>query len=382
MSNNQLKLIIGGDLYVAEGIPTGDIISNNVKNLFEDSDYRLVNLESPICGNTKKNKILKTGPHLRTSKETIQPILKSLSIDAVTLANNHIMDYGSEGLDETILTLNNSDIKYVGAGKNIHTAKEPLTIEKNGLKVAILNFTENEWSIAGINKSGANPLNIISNVNQLKAAKATHDKVICIIHGGHEYYPLPSPRMVNQYHFYAENGADAIINHHTHCISGYEIYNNIPIAYSLGNMLFTIEKNIESWYTGLLAKLSVKKDGPVQIEMYPVRQEKKTFRLDTLNAIDQEKVLKDLDVLSSIISEPKELRMKWSAFLEESKNKIEIFSPFKAVPGRYARGIINRLGGNQIFLKDWYLKSVLNHIRCEAHYDVMVELLSEKFDNR
>jgi len=50
-------------------------------------------------------------------------------------------------------------------------------------------------------KPGANPLDIIDNVNQIKAAKATHDKVICIIHGGHEYYHLPSPRMQKQYRF-------------------------------------------------------------------------------------------------------------------------------------------------------------------------------------
>ncbi len=81
---------------------------------------------------------------------------------------------------------------------------QPFTIEKEGLKIAILNFTENEWSSATKDKGGANPLDIIDNVRQIKTAKANHDKVICVIHGGHEHYNLPSPRMQKQNRFYAK----------------------------------------------------------------------------------------------------------------------------------------------------------------------------------
>ena len=56
-----------------------------------------------------------------------------------------------------------------------------------------------------------------------------------IVHGGHECYNLPSPRMQKQYLFYADQGADIVVGHHTHCISGYEVYKGVPIYYSLGN---------------------------------------------------------------------------------------------------------------------------------------------------
>jgi poly-gamma-glutamate capsule biosynthesis protein CapA/YwtB (metallophosphatase superfamily) len=80
-------------------------------------------------------------------------------------------------------------------------------------------------------------MDIIDNANQIKEAKATHDKVIVIVHGGHEYYNLPSPRMQKQYRFYADQGADFVVGHHTHCISGYEVYNGVPIYYSLPKSL-------------------------------------------------------------------------------------------------------------------------------------------------
>ena len=88
-------------------------------------------------------------------------------------------------------------------------------------------------------------MDIIDNTNQIREAKASHDKVIVIVHGGHEYYNLLSPRMQKQYRFYADQGADIVVGHHTHCISGNEIHNGVPKYYSLGNFLFTGRSTIE-----------------------------------------------------------------------------------------------------------------------------------------
>ena len=130
-------------------------------------------------------------------------------------------------------------------------ASKYITLEKDGLKIAIINFCENEWSIAEAGSPGANPMDIIDNASQIKSAKESHDKVIVIVHGGHEYYNLPSPRMQKQYHFYADQGADIFVGHHTHCISGNEVYKGVPIYYSLGNFLFTMNNSNNEWYTGM-----------------------------------------------------------------------------------------------------------------------------------
>lgn len=67
------------------------------------------------------------------------------------------------------------------------------------ITIGIINFCENEWSIAEEDSAGANPMDFIDNAYQIREAKATHDKVIVIVHGDHEYYSLPSPRMQKQY---------------------------------------------------------------------------------------------------------------------------------------------------------------------------------------
>ncbi|NQU33318.1 MAG: CapA family protein, partial [Bacteroidetes bacterium] len=93
-----MKLIIAGDFYISDKQRGQDLIDSSIKDLFLKADFRIVNQEAPITSNTPINKIQKTGPHLQTSAETTLPYLKQLKVDLVTLANNHILDYGNKGL--------------------------------------------------------------------------------------------------------------------------------------------------------------------------------------------------------------------------------------------------------------------------------------------
>ncbi len=372
-----MNILIAGDLFISDNFEGKNLIDDSIIELFEKADYRIVNQEAPITADIPGNKILKTGPHLRTSEKTTIPFLKQLKVDMVTLANNHILDYGSQGLNDTFNTLRKNKIDFVGAGKNINEATKLYTIEKDDLKIAILNFAENEWSIAEKNKPGANPLDIIDNVTQIKAAKATHDKVICIIHGGHEYYHLPSPRMVKQYRFYAENGADAIVGHHTHCIGGYEIYNDVPIIYSLANFLFTLPSKRDEWYTGLLAELKIEKDKTISFELFPINQQKETFKINQPQQQEKQQVLQQVIEFSKIISNGTVLQNYWEDFVQGSKHYLIYFSPLNAINNKYIRGLINRIGINKILLNQQYLKLILNLIRCEAHVNVAKEYVDE-----
>lgn len=83
------------------------------------------------------------------------------------------------------------------------------------------------------NSAGANPLNPIQQYYKTKEARHNADYVLVIVHGGHEHYQLPSPRMVEIYQFFIDAGADAVVNHHQHCFSGYEVFNDRPIFYGL-----------------------------------------------------------------------------------------------------------------------------------------------------
>jgi len=313
---------------------------------------------------------------LRTLDNTTIPFLKQLRIDMVTLANNHILDYGENGLKDTFKALTKEQIAFVGAGNNIQEAAKPFTLEKEGLKIAILNFAENEWSIAENDKPGANPLDIIDNVNQIKAAKATHDKVICIIHGGHEYYHLPSPRMQKQYRFYAEQGADAVIGHHTHCISGNEVYKNVPIIYSLGNFLFTKPSKKDVWYEGSITNLLIEKEEPIKFEIYPVKQQKNSFQTVLLKNHEKNIVFEKIQNFNNTITENEILQKKWDELIDEKqKNYIKYLSPVNSIRNRLVRTGINKLGLDSRLISNRHLLLLLNIIRCESHYNLLSSAL-------
>ena len=374
-----MKVLIAGDLYISDDFIGETIIDSSIENLFSKADYRIVNLESPLTEDLFKNKILKTGPHLRSNSETTIPFLNKLNINLTTLANNHILDYGEKGLNSTFRVLNENQIDIVGAGNNLLEASLPFSLEKDNLKIAFLNFTENEWSVQEEANPGANPLDIIENVNQIKVAKLSHDKVICIIHGGHEYCHLPSPRMVKQYRFYVDNGADAIIGHHTHCVGGYEYHNGVPIIYSLGNFIFTIASKHEEWYKGLIVELNIEKEKQISFNLHPIQQELNTFKTKLLVDKNKQIVLDKVNKLSSVIINKVDLYEKWDNFLNENSRNYLSNLPFtNSINYRYLRGILNRLGFGNLFLNVRYSKFLLNLIRCEAHLDGVKRLLTKK----
>ena len=178
-----VNVLIGGDFYISDAYQGKDLFDLSILTLFTQADYRIVNLEAPITINDRKNMIFKTGDHLQSSKETTLPYLKKLKIDLVTLANNHIMDYDLIGLSDTLTSLKGTEIDFVGCGLNLPDAGKPYVLAKEGMRIAILNFTHNEWANASLEKPGANPLDCIENFRQIREAKKDNDVVIIIFRG-------------------------------------------------------------------------------------------------------------------------------------------------------------------------------------------------------
>ena len=376
-----MNILIAGDIFISDEFKGKNLIDKSIISLFENSDYRIVNLEAPITNDNSKDKIIKTGPHLRNFDTTIIPFLKLLKMDLVTLANNHILDYGVNGLMNTFKTLNNEKVFFVGAGNNLKDAAKHYTIENNEIKIAILNFCESEWSIAKEDEPGCNPLEIISNVNQIKRAKINHDKVICIIHGGHEHYELPSPNMVDQYHFYAENGADAIVGHHTHCIGGYETYKGVPIIYSLGNFIFTKKNKHTTWYNGLILNFKVSKENKIEFEIYPHSQDNENLSIKLLEGNSKQLVIDKLNTLNKIITNKELLLKYWNEFLlKKQEEYVSMFSPIFGIKYPRVRGLLYRLKIHKLLHSNTHLKLILNLIRCESHAEIVKHSIEKKIN--
>jgi poly-gamma-glutamate capsule biosynthesis protein CapA/YwtB (metallophosphatase superfamily) len=109
----------------------------------------------------------------------------------IGMANNHILDYGYEGVMERLASCQKNTLCHVGAGHNIEEAQMAFVIETKGVKVAIIAVAEREFCIAGEDTPGAAPLDAIDTTYQL--ARAQPDLVIVTIHGGNKYFPYPRP---------------------------------------------------------------------------------------------------------------------------------------------------------------------------------------------
>lgn len=380
MIEKAISINICGDFYSDTKSLNENYFTKEIRELFQRSDFNIVNLECPVAADMSK-KIHKTGPHLSGSPYTFS-YLRQLNTSLVTLATNHLMDFGPEGLLHTMKLCKDNSISYVGAGLSLDQARKPFIFESGDTIISVLNFAENEWSVASENKPGANPVNIIDNVRQIKSAREISDFVLVIIHGGHEQYHLPNPRMVTQYRFYAENGASVVIGHHPHCISGYEVYNDVPIFYSLGNFLFTWKSLRDSWYVGLVLNLTIKRDTKIEWNLIPVKQARNTFTMTLIDGVEKKDVMSEIEKYSMIISDDKLLSDNWECFVEKWYNeKIDMCSPVHLFGNKRIINGLRKTGLNRLFRRKNNYANILNNIRCESHYDLLKRIIEKYLES-
>lgn len=241
-SNIVVKLLFTGDYYPFKELDDYVRTSSAPSSIFgdlntqiPDCDVVATNIEFPITQSRKKQ--LKTGPHLKGDPVTLLP-LKEAGFNLAYLSNNHTLDYGIEGLYDTIKHVSEVGMATVGVGKSLPEARLPFRFEKNGIIVSILNFSENEFNTAHKGSGGANPLDIINNIKDIRQAKSVSDHVFVVVHAGQDFNHYPPPFLVEQLRFYAEEGASAIFCHHSHYISGMEEHQGVPIFYGLGNLIY------------------------------------------------------------------------------------------------------------------------------------------------
>lgn len=376
-----ISINIGGDVFLGRRIES--IAVNNPSSLFDakileifaKANFNILNLESPLTDARKDQKLVKTGPNLKASPKTVGA-LGLLNINLLTLANNHIYDYDQIGLSDTFEICKRHNIATVGAGHTLEEASQIFFKKINEITLAIVNIAENEWCNANQNRGGANPLNIINNIRSINKARELADIVILIIHGGHELYYYPSPRMVELYRFYAEQGASVVVGHHSHCISGNEIYRGVPIFYGLGNFLFDNETDFEGWYEGILLNIQVNSQKAITCKFHPYKQCRNNFKIEPLEGSERNILEKKIKDINLIIADPDKLQKKFNVFIRSQKAYLlSIFSTSYFFNNRYIRSSIRKLGLQSLFLRSSQLKLILNYFRCEAHQDISTKVL-------
>lgn len=266
------NIIIVGDLFPTEQnvgyFSKGDCLSlfgEKICNIFSEADIRICNLEGALTDHSER--CVKTGP-VKVSATSAISAYKKLGIDCCLLANNHATDGGNQGMLDTMHTLDEASIQYIGAGENENEIVRFLVYEVGGIRVGIYNVCETMYNKPTNCLAGAWLYDEYVVCNEIKELNPKCEYLVVIYHGGVEKFPYPSPEMKKRFYRMADCGADAIIAQHTHCIGCEEYYNGSYLLYGQGDFLL---KNFAPGLTdsGLIIELNVE-NGHVQIHKHLV----------------------------------------------------------------------------------------------------------------
>lgn len=353
------------------------ILNNRIDELLQDiipiiaqSDLRIIQWETPMT--EYEEPIPKTGPNLNCSPLSVN-LLKKLSIDIALLANNHTGDQGGNAVMETINHLTGAGIRIVGAGENLTVAEKPLLLECKGVKIALLNWAENEFGIATHEKPGAAPLALLRNIQMIKQFSKSVEQVWVTVHGGHEFNPFPSPRMQETYRAFIDAGAKMVFNCHTHCPEGIEIRNGCPIIYSPGNFYFpaNYDRN-NTWWTGYIPKVIFDREGIYALEVEPYIFS--NTRITKLTSQYREEFFKYLTEISAPLHAPTQLQKLFEAWSVRSG-----VNHFRYLVPDLAMKVPDETTTPEIF-KRWLITRDL--FTCESHHDMLRQALKLIEENR
>lgn len=374
-----MKILVAGDFVprhrVAKLFSEGKFaeVLGEVKPIIEQVDFAIVNLEAPVIYD-KPTPVDKTGPNLSCSENAVEA-LKWAGFDCVTLANNHFYDQGEQGVEGTLKACEKYAMDHVGAGRNLREAETVYYKEVEGQVLAVVNCCEHEWSIASDEHGGSNPQNIINQYYAIQKAKRDADYVLVIIHGGTEMYNLPIPRMKETYRFFIDAGADVVVNHHQHCYSGYEIYKGKPIFYGLGNFCFDKHKSGPNklWEEGFAVAIDF--NSTIQFELHPYVQ--CTDEYASVNVLkDQVDFMGNIEFLNHIIEDDVLLNSHFQEWVKQKGSLVKsVLIPYQSV----FLNVLNSKGLVPSFISRHKVKRLLALVRCEAHRDIMIEFLKQKY---
>ena len=379
-----MKILVSGDFCPCSRISRlieerqYDKIFHDVRSIIGLADYSIVNFECPVVERKEARPIKKMGPNLCCTFNAVEAISYA-GFDCVTLANNHFADFGDIGIEDTLKACDHYRIDVVGGGRNSEEASKILYKEIDGITVAIINCCEHEFSIVGdekvnanMNKNlgGSNPLNPIKQYYSICEAKQHADKILVVVHGGHEHFQLPSPRMKELYRFFIDAGADLVINHHQHCYSGYERYKKGLIFYGLGNFCFdSISGSIRDsiWNYGYFVIIEFTND-VMLFEIYPYIQCNDNPEIKFLYGKEKNYFDSMIEKLNNIIQNDDRLISEYKIFInKKAKKYISCIEPYsnRYLNALYVRGLLPS------FITKKKLLLIKNYILCESHLDCL-----------
>lgn len=274
-----LKLLFLGDIMLARSIAaqieSGDNPFENLISTFRDYDYIVANLETTVS--RVGFPVLKAYTFNAPIKSV--EILKNSGISIVSLANNHVGDYGKNALLDMFSILKDYGIVYFGAGENQDLAFEPKFIVDKRLTFALLGFNDIEtwYTDATKNSPGTANFNKEQIEKSIKKAKEQSSIVIVMPHWGNEYELISNERQEEYGKFFIEAGADIVVGAHPHVVQNSHEYKGKMIYYSLGNFVFDGMEGIFKATEGAMLEVIVTRDLKLKTRLINIKLNHKGF---------------------------------------------------------------------------------------------------------
>lgn len=243
IENNEIKMLAVGDIgligQVAENINTlgAHHPFMHVSEHLTNSDILFGNLEMPFSDQGSDYSKSHQSKHFHHNDNAIDS-LRHAGFSILSLANNHIMECGDQGLVKTITMLDSNKIRHVGAGTNINDAKSYNIIILKDTKIGFLAFSMKSSDSATDSKSGFAPIILNEIIENIKLLKHEVDFIVVSLHFGMMYMESPRPEDIETCHAIIDSGANVVLGHHPHVLQGVEQYKNGFIFYSLGEFIF------------------------------------------------------------------------------------------------------------------------------------------------
>jgi poly-gamma-glutamate synthesis protein (capsule biosynthesis protein) len=284
--------LLGGHYERTVGANVGLAFENF--SLFHSADVALVNLENPI---TTRGRMVPKTYNFRMHPRLVAA-LTGAGIGVVSIANNHVFDYGDEGLFDTFLYLDSAGVRYVGAGRNSTEAHRPYTFRKNSQSVSIFGYYGGgEAPAATPRRGGVAPRDLQLIARDVRAARGADSTtyIVVILHWGTEKAQAPDASQRAFARALIDAGVDAVIGHHPHVLQGIERYRKGVIVYSLGNFVFGGNTR-HTYDTGIFEIILHHTQPAFRFIPIGVRQ----WRVNVLEGKDAERVTAQVRSLSQI----------------------------------------------------------------------------------
>ena len=268
--NNQLSILFAGDV-VCQKVDSDKIVSDRLYREIKNHDIAVCNFEAPILSKDSIP-ISKAGPNV--FQNTKAPVSVSNSgFNLVSIANNHIYDYGQAALEKTIYALKMAGVQHIGAGFNFEEAYKGKIWKQNNIKLGFFAFCESEFGALTsieLKRGGFAWINHPSVNQRIQLLRDEVDFLLIQVHAGIEQVELPLPEWRRRYQEIIDIGADAVIAHHPHVPQGWEEYRGKPIFYSLGNFYFDLENKHHLWNKGYCVSLQFTENKLREYKILPI----------------------------------------------------------------------------------------------------------------